>query len=327
VHAFEASLTRDLDGFVFEGHDGDCVEFDDVGLDFDQRGSLHNPAASMELRREGQRIVVYHWHDIDEPVQKYVFDARQGERMLLVARALPSGQGLEIARDRQARVATVTQISERRRLYFGYDHAGRLESLRPGLASQGSEVAFEVARYRYDARSRLAGVLDAHGAEQRYGYDDAGRLTLEQGGGSERPPHRVRLRRDGLPRPAHLSGLACRPPLPGARQPGSTASLVAPEAFDYDGRDQCTLRKLGEASEKRQYDLQGRLRHQSVPGINSRSFLYDGEGAVTEILDELRGRRQYESDAAEHSLAAIRRDALRARRQRASGPPGFSRAR
>ena len=42
VHAFEASLTRDLDGFVFEGHDGDLVEFDDVGLDFDQRGSLVN---------------------------------------------------------------------------------------------------------------------------------------------------------------------------------------------------------------------------------------------------------------------------------------------
>jgi hypothetical protein len=82
VHAFEASLRRDLDGFVFEGHDGDRVEFNDVHLDFEQRGSLFNTAASMELRHEGQRLAVYHWHDVTEPVQKCVFEATRGERML-----------------------------------------------------------------------------------------------------------------------------------------------------------------------------------------------------------------------------------------------------
>ena len=98
VHAFEATLERDLDGFVFEGHDGDRVEFDDVGLDFERRGAIINPAASMELRREGERLVVYHWHDADEPVQKYVFDTRHGERMQLVARELPSASSRANAR-------------------------------------------------------------------------------------------------------------------------------------------------------------------------------------------------------------------------------------
>src|SRR4051812_10167226 len=56
VHAFEASLAKDLDGYVFEGHDGDRVEFDDIDLDFELRGSLSNPSASMELRREGDRL-------------------------------------------------------------------------------------------------------------------------------------------------------------------------------------------------------------------------------------------------------------------------------
>lgn len=74
VHAIEVALHRDLDGFVLEGHDGDRVEFDDVNLEFNTRGTLLNSSASMELRREGEHLVVDHWHDVDEPVQKYVFD-------------------------------------------------------------------------------------------------------------------------------------------------------------------------------------------------------------------------------------------------------------
>ena len=61
AHAFEASLTRDLDGYVFQGHDGDHVEFTDLhgalasGAD---GASLTEAAASMELRREGEHLVV-----------------------------------------------------------------------------------------------------------------------------------------------------------------------------------------------------------------------------------------------------------------------------
>jgi RHS repeat-associated protein len=180
IHAFEATLQKDLDGFVFEGHDGERVEFDDVALDFERSGSIINPSASMELRREGERLVVYHWHDADEPVQKYVFDPRQGERMGLDARELPSGQGIQIARDRNGRVATLTQSTERRRIYFGYGESGRLESLYLGLADAGIERAQRVARYHYDDRGRLIAVQDALGAARHYGYDDAGRLILER---------------------------------------------------------------------------------------------------------------------------------------------------
>ena len=48
IHGFDATLTRDLDGFLFEGHDGECVEFDDIDGKFQATGSLLNIAAAME---------------------------------------------------------------------------------------------------------------------------------------------------------------------------------------------------------------------------------------------------------------------------------------
>jgi hypothetical protein len=102
-----------------------AVEFDDVDLDFDRRRSLINAAASMELRREGEHLVVYHWHDVDEPVQRYAFAARHGTAMRLVARQLASGQGIEVERDPAGRVVTLTQTTERRRVYLHYSESLR----------------------------------------------------------------------------------------------------------------------------------------------------------------------------------------------------------
>jgi YD repeat-containing protein len=52
-------------------------------------------------------------------------------------------------------------------------------------------------------------------------------------------------------------------------------------------------------------DLQGRLRHQSIPGAHNRRFNYDAEGALVELVDTLRGRREYTHDSAEQLLAGI----------------------
>jgi RHS repeat-associated protein len=277
VHAFEASLTRDLDGFVFEGHDGDRVEFDDVGFNFDQQGSLYNTAASMELRREGERLAVYHWHDIDEPVQKYVFDLRDGERMLLVARELPSGQGIALQRDRLGRVATLTQNSERRRLYFSYDSAGRLESLRLGLAANGIEGAQIVARYRYDERSRLVAVADALGAEQRYGYDDAGRLTLEQGrrGGT------YRMSYDAQGRCVETTGDGGYQQRRFIYEPGRTTRVI-----DSLGRE--TLY---------QYNDLGQVERRIDPNGATHVTAFDDAGRVAEEIDPVGATTSYEYDA------------------------------
>jgi RHS repeat-associated protein len=279
VHAFEASLTRDLDGFLFEGHDGDSVEFDDIKGDFEQHGSLYNSAASMELRREGERLVVYHWHDVDEPVQKYIFDAREGERMLLIGRELPSGEGLEIARDRLGRVVSVTQNSERRRLYFTYDRAGRLEALQLGLASRGIEAALAVARYRYDERSRLVGVQNALGAEQRYDYDDAGRLTLEQ----DRRGGTYRMRYDARGRCVEVGGDGDYQLRRFVYEPGRMTrvldSLGRETLYQYNERGQVERRiEPNGATHVTEFDDAGRITKEINPLGATTSYAYDERG-------------------------------------------------
>ncbi len=286
VHAFEATLTKDLDGYVFEGHDGDRVEFDDIALDFDQRGSLTNPSASMELRREGDRLAVYHWHDVDEPVQKYVFDprraerTRQGERMPLVARELPSGQGLQIQRDGHGRVATLTQSTERRRLYFSYDSAGRLAFLHLGFSWQSIEAARAVASYHYDDEGRLIAVKDALGAERRYGYDEAGRLTLE----SDRRGGTYRMQYDAQGRCIETTGDGGYQSRKFIYEPGQTTRVI-----DSQGRE--TLY---------QYNDLGQVERQIDPNGATHVTEFDDAGRVAKEINPIGATTTYEYDAAGH---------------------------
>ena len=268
VHAFEASLKRDLDGYVFEGHDGDRVEFDDVDGSFSTGkagASLVERAASMELRREGEQLAVYHWHSVDEPVQKYVFNSRDGEVMWLAARVLPSGQGLSIERDRQGRAVAITQTSERRRLHFTYDEQGRLSTLQLGFAAQPAREARLVARYEYDQKSRLVAVYDAHGAAQRYEYDEEHRLTAETG----RRGGVYRMRYDEQGRCIETSGDGGYRKSVFHYEPGRTTRVVDSLGFE-------TLY---------QYNEQGQVHHKVLP---------NGAQHVTE-LDEL-GRIVGETD-------------------------------
>jgi RHS repeat-associated protein len=283
VHAFEATLEKDLDGFVFEGHDGDRVEFDDVDLDFERRGSLPNPSASMELRREGERLVVYHWHDVDEPVQKYVFDARHGEHMRLVARELPSGQGIQVERDRAGRVITLTQSTERRRLYFRYGESGRLESLHLGLAHEGIEASRRVASYRYDDLGRLVSVQDAEGASRGYGYDDAGRLTLEH----DRRGGTYRMAYDAVGRCIECTGADRYKQRRLIYEPGQTTRVI-------DGQGLETLY---------QYNELGQVERRIDPNGATHVTEFDDAGRVSKEIDPMGATTGYEYDAAGHLAA------------------------
>jgi RHS repeat-associated protein len=283
VHAFEATLERDLDGFVFEGHDGDRVEFDDVDLDFESRGSLSNPSASMELRREGERLAVYHWHDVDEPVQKYVFDARHGARMLLVARELPSGQGIVVERDRAGRVVTLTQRTERRRVYFRYDENGQLESLHLGLAHEGIEASQRVARYRYDEHRRLTAVEDALGATRAYGYDEAGRLTLER----DRQGGIYRMAYDAEGRCIESTGEKGYKQRRFIYEPGQTTRVA-------DGQGRETLY---------QYNTLGQVERRIDPNGATHVTEFDDAGRVSKEIGPLGATTSYDYDEHGHLAA------------------------
>ncbi len=279
VHAFEASLKRDLDGYVFEGHDGDRVEFDDVDGSFaegKEGASTVARGASMELRREGDQLVVYHWHSVEEPVQKYVFQERDGEQMWLSARTLPSGQGLRIERDREGRAVRITQSSERRRLHLGYDAAGRLSTLHLGFAAQPLHEARQVARYEYDAGGRLIAVYDAHEQAQRYAYDEQGRLIAETGrrGGT------YRMRYDEQGRCIETSGDGGYKKTSFHYEPGRTTRVVDSQGYE-------TLY---------QYNEQGQVHHKVLPNGAQFVTVLDDDGLITSEIDPEGNTTQYAYD-------------------------------
>lgn len=181
VHHFDARLVRNSTGFEFEGHNGERIQFDDIDNALENIGSILNAGNSMELRREGSNLVVYHWHGIEEPVQRYIFKPLGKDRFRFIARELPSGQGLIIDYDQQGRVATVRQNTEGRCLFFIYNQTGLLSELQLGVAIPAPEPKQSVARYVYDERKRLIAVYDALGNAHSYGYDDACRLIYERG--------------------------------------------------------------------------------------------------------------------------------------------------
>ncbi|MFC1642405.1 DUF6531 domain-containing protein, partial [Myxococcota bacterium] len=300
VHAFEASLTRDLDGYVFEGHDGDRVEFDDVDGSFASGGEgacLLDRSSCMELRRESDHLVVYHWHSVEDPVQKYVFHPREGDQMRLAARILPSGQGLRIERDRLGRAISVTQSTERRRLYLGYDSQGRLATLHLGLAARDPREARLVARYEYDERSRLVAVYDAGGAAQRYDYDEQHRLVLE----SSRRGGTYRMRYDAQGRCIETSGDH------GYRQcvlhyePGRTTrvidSLGHETLYQYNAQSQVERRILPTGAQYiTEFDEFGRIVAEVDPLGKTTCTAYDANGHVAEKTFANGARLRFEYD-------------------------------
>jgi RHS repeat-associated protein len=279
VHAFESSLTRDLDGFVFEGHDGDRVEFNDVEGRFaagEAGASLVDRGASMELRREGEHLVVYHWHSPDEPVQKYVFKEQSDGLMWLTARVLPSGQGLRIDRDHKGRAVRVTQTTERRRLHLQYDEYGRLSTLHLGFAAQPLSEARLVARYEYDIAGRLVAVYDAHEVPQRYAYDEQGRLVAEMG----RRGGVFRMRYDEKGRCVETSGEGGYKKTTFYYEPGRTTRVVNSQGFE-------TLY---------QYNEQGQVHHKILPNGAQYVTVLDDDGLITSEIDPQGNATQYAYD-------------------------------
>ncbi|HET9960683.1 MAG TPA: DUF6531 domain-containing protein, partial [Polyangiaceae bacterium] len=300
VHAFEASLKRDLDGYVFEGHDGDRVEFDDVDGTFSsgrEGASLIDRAACMELRREGEQLVIYHWHSVDEPVQKYVFNTRDGDFMWLAARVLPSGQGLRIERDRLGRATAITQTQERRRLHLAYDNQGRLSTLHLGLVAQTAREARLVARYEYDAQSRLIAVFDAHGAAQRYAYDNEHRLIAETG----RRGGVFRMRYDAQGRCIETSGEGGYRKCVFHYEPGRTTRVTDSLGFDtiyqYNAQGQVHHKILPNGAQYvTELDDYGRIVGEIDPLGKATRYVYDDVGRVAEKIFPNGAKLQYEYD-------------------------------
>lgn len=308
VHGFEATLVRDLAGFEFNGHDGQRISFDDVRGTFEASGSLLNAGECMELRREGDRLVVYHWHHWDDPVQKYVFLPAEGDRMRLQARELPSGHGLVVQYDGRGRVGTVTQSAERRRLSFTYDDDGLLAELHVSVIQTSRPPMTQlVARYAYDALKRLILVYDPLGAAQEYGYDDAGRLILERGrnGGT------YRMKYDAAGRCIETSGDGGYERRRFFYNPEARVTRVLDSAdnetlYQYNEKGQIQRKVLANGAVfSTDYDDLGRIVAEIGPIGDTTKYQYDADGNTAKTTHPNGAVQQIEYDTFHQPCALI----------------------
>jgi RHS repeat-associated protein len=277
-HTLEATLRRDLDGFQFSGHGGEEVFFDDPDATFDTAGRLLAAGDGMELRREDDRWVVLHWHDLDSGVERYVF-AGDGDRRSLTALESPGGAGLTLTYDRYERLRTVVERPERRGLRLDYDQRGRLERLlftAPALTTPAV-----VATYEYDQADRLIVVKGAGGVVTRYGYDDAHRLVSEEG-----PAGLYTMAYDDQGRCVETTGQGGQGRRRFVYEPGRTTrvidSLDRETVYQANERGQIELEVLpGGGKVTRTFDEHGRLTSLTGPyGATSR-YGYDERGDQT----------------------------------------------
>lgn len=178
VYALEMLLARDASGYTLWGPDGSLAIFEDPDGIVEAGGTARSFGDSMELRRDNQHYVVYHWHDWREEVQKFVFPVDGSSVMRIQALEIPSGHALAFTYDGNGLLRQVKQAVEGRALELIYDPLGRLGELQ--LSSPVSSPLL-VATYKYDAQDRLVSVDDVLGIPIRYAYDSQHRLVSEQG--------------------------------------------------------------------------------------------------------------------------------------------------
>lgn len=180
-HVYNARLLRDLDGYRFVGYDGAEVAFDGDDQELSAGGAIRNLPSFMELRREGNHLVVWHWHGWRGPVRRFLFDASAGDEMRATAIENVAGQGLNLNYDERGRLVRIEQSIERRALVFRYDSAGLLAHLGLAWAAEPDQDPLTIAIYSHDGRQRLTEVRDARGAATFYEYDERDQLVAERG--------------------------------------------------------------------------------------------------------------------------------------------------
>lgn len=310
VHYFDMFLTRDVESFRFFGHDGSEIEFDDPAGAVDKGGRSLNLGGYMELRREGERYAVYHWHDWEEDVRKFMFEAREDGPMLLVAVALPSGHSLDLSYDAHGRLAEVRQSAERRSFLLEYDEPGRLARL---LLASPLTAAETSARYEYDERDRLVAVYDAAGVPMRYAYDEQDRLIQE----TSRTGGSFFMKYDPQGRCVETSGDGGRELKrlqydQAGRMTRVTDSLGNSTTYllNESGQVEKEMRTNG-AIWTNEYDTFGRLVAKTGPHGETTRYTYDGHGNIETITEPGEAITKFEYDEYHQPTSVTQADGSR----------------
>lgn len=78
------------------------------------------------------------------------------------------------------------------------------------------------------------------------------------------------------------------------------------QSFKYDTAGRLTQRRMNATHEDYVYDSVGRIKQQRLSGIGTRTYQYDAEDALIEMVDTIRGRTcHYHYDAVEQLMSSI----------------------
>lgn len=275
-HGFDIAL-RYRDGVYFlQGPDGIDLEFDNRSGVLEKGGVIGDPH-QYELRYERGRYCVYHWHDWESEVHRFVFQG-SGVGVLRLDRVeLPSGQGVALSYDASGRLVEVKQDVEERRLLLTYDAGGLITALHLDSPIGSREV---VCTFQYDSSGRLVAALDARQVPHSYRYDDHHRLIYEQGraGGAfymkyDTEGRCVEHSGEGRYRYRRLSYN------PRARITTVTDSLGHRTTYQLNSNGQAvTVALPNGAVTRREYDDVGRLVAETGPHDLRVEYVYDERG-------------------------------------------------
>lgn len=279
-HSFDITLRRQGTQYLFRGPDGADLTFDDRDHALDTVGFLVNPH-QYELRRERARLCVYHWHDWESEVHKFVFAPSATGVSRLERVEHPSGHGVGLKYDGAGRLVEVRQDIEQRAVLLAYTPRDTISTLHVNSHAGPHEL---ICAFQYDDRGRLTGVVDGTGVPHAYGYDDHDLLVLEQprGGGA------FSMKYDSGGRCVELTGekrygfrrLSYNEP---AKVTIVTDSFGHRTTYQLNERGQVVAEGLPNgAITRREFDEVGRLAAEIGPMGQRREFTYDLHGNLTE---------------------------------------------
>lgn len=191
LHGFDQWLERTTFGFLLFADDGAQIAFHDPQHTTDDGRIICNAAASMDIRREGDRYAICRWGNCGEncgqqcagDIHKLMFLAAANPgRMRLDSVENLRGHALRLSWD-QHQLTRVTQSVEGKGIRIGYDSEGRISTVTAFAPGNVSQVH---TNYKYSPAGRLVVATDALDNDQVYAYDDRGSMIQEtaHGGGT-----------------------------------------------------------------------------------------------------------------------------------------------
>ena len=323
-HSFEMSLRRNLDGWVFEDHQGNSVQLSDHDDRFAREGRLQSATRAVELRYDkasGQIELFGYIFGRERYTLRFAPVSTYRYRLAAIT-ASPRSR-LDLEYDVQGRLARVFQRREGRVLEFVYDGPRLIKlTLISGAAKLGYHYDYDAAgmlaavsdgarvpcnRYEYDAHGWMLNEINATAGDHTFVYDARGRCVRASG------PDNYNARTlsfdpggtETIVRDSHGHAWTYA-----YNQAGQVVALLTPSgalftyAFDADGRIVCETFPNG-AKINTEYDALGRRAAMVLPDGTTMRWGFDDEHRMIAHTQADGSEWAFERDA-EGRMIAVR---------------------